>query len=405
MRGVTSSESQLQRNARITDASLAHLAGDQLIGELLSRIEELLTVDIVSLLVVDVSGRHLVAHAARGIEDEGRHGVRIPIGAGFSGRIAQLGKPNSTHDVNPTTVLNPLLLRRGVNSLLGVPLIASGRTMGVLTVGSVTYREFTEIETNLLQLAGDRIANELAAWEHRNESWTTRMLQRSLLPSRLPELDDMEFAERFVPGGVELVGGDWYDVFELPSGRIGIVIGDVVGHGLSAAVVMGRLRSVLRSYAFIGDDPAITLDQVDAKFSHFEPDEMATIGYAVIEPGHDRLVVATAGHPPPLLVEPDGDAQFVAVKPGPPIGAGLRVQRTSVEVELPRGATFMVYTDGLFERRSQPFTESLERLRRSLRPGPVETAVGDLMETMIGDDGLDDDTAVLALRRLGPRHD
>lgn len=405
LRTVTSSESQLQRNARISDATLARLAGDELIAELLSRIEDLLGVDIVSLLVVDVSGRNLVAHAARGFDEEVRQGFRIPIGAGFSGRIAQLGQPQVLDDVSPATVLNPHLLRRGARSLLGVPLIAAGRTVGVLTVGSVTAREFSDLETNLLQLAGDRIANELAALEHRNESWTTRMLQRSLLPSRLPALEDLEFSERFVPAGVELVGGDWYDAFELPSGRIGIVIGDVVGHGLSAAVVMGRMRSVLRSYAFIGSDPAATLDHVDAKFSHFEPDEMATIGFAVVEPEHDRIVLASAGHPPPLLVAPDAEAQFVDVPPGPPIGSGLPGPRRSLQVDLPRGATFMMYTDGLFERRRDPFTETLERLRRALHSGPVETAIGDLMNTMIGRDGLDDDTAVLALRRLPAEHE
>lgn len=391
--------SQLQRNERITDPGLAHLVGDDLVAELMKRVEELLQVDTVSVLVVDQYGRNLVASASRGFEEEVRQGLRIAIGAGFSGRVAQLAQPLATEEVDPATA-HPLVVRRGIRALLGVPMIAGGRLMGVLTVGSYSRRAFTEVETGLLQLAGDRIGSELASSERRSESWTTRVLQRSLLPSRLPTVDGLEFAERFVPGGIELVGGDWYDAFELPSGRIGIVMGDVAGRGLNAAVVMGRLRSVLRAYAFVSDGPATTLDLVDAKFAHFEPTEMATISFAVIEPALDRVRIASAGHPPPLLVEPDTDARFLTVPPGPPIGTRLGQARTEAEIDLPPGATLMTYTDGLFERRHEPYDESLERLRASLRAGPVEAAVTAVMEAMIGPDGIDDDTAVLAIRRL-----
>jgi len=387
-------------NDRIIDPTLAELDGDDLVAELMSRVQALLDVETVSLLLVDSSRRYLVAQAARGLEEEVRQGFRVPIGAGFSGRVAQLGHPVAIEEIDSASVSSPLVLRRGIRSLLGVPLTSAGHTVGVLTVGSRRPRAFTEIETNLLQLTGDRIAAELAAAESRNASWALRVLQRSLMPNRLPAVSGLEFAERFVPGGLSLVGGDWYDAFELPSGRIGIVIGDVVGSGLHAAVVMGRLRSVLRSYAFIGDDPGSTLDQVDAKFSHFEPGEMATIGFAVVEPDLSRIVVATAGHPPPLIVGPDGAAEFVPVPPGPPIGARLGLKRETVSIDLPPGTTFMTYTDGLFERRHEPIDESLERLRGSLRAGPVEAAVSSVIEIMIGPDGLEDDTAVLALRRL-----
>jgi serine phosphatase RsbU (regulator of sigma subunit) len=387
-------------NDLITDPTLAHLDGDEFVAELMSRVQDLLEVETVSLLLVDSSRRYLIAQAARGLEEEVRQGFRVPIGAGFSGRVAQLGHPIAVEAIDSTTVYSPLLLRRGIHSLLGVPLTSAGHTVGVLTVGSTTRRAYTEIETNLLQLAGDRIAAELAAAESRNASWALRVLQRSLMPNRLPTVSGLEFAERFVPGGVELVGGDWYDAFELPSGRIGVAIGDVVGSGLHAAVVMGRLRSVLRSYAFVGDDPGSTLDQVDAKFSHFEPSEMATIGFAVVEPDLSRVVVATAGHPPPLIVGPTGPAEFVPVPPGPPIGARLGVERKTISIDLPPGTTYMTYTDGLFERRREPIDESLERLRGAMHAGPVEGAVSHMMEFMIGADGLEDDTAVLALRRL-----
>lgn len=396
---VTSAQPEHHRE-QILDPALASLEGDELATELMARLEALLTVDVISVMVLEASGRYLIAHVSRGLDESGRRGFRVPVGSGLSGKVVQRREALVADEIDADMIIDPLLLRRGVRSMMGVPMIAHGRVTGALIVGSVEPRSFSEIEIGLLQLAGDRVGAELAAAQQRSESWATTVLQRSLLPSRLPELDGLEFAERFVPGGLELVGGDWYDAFELPSGKVGIVIGDVIGRGLQAAVVMGRLRSVLRAYALIGKDPASTLDLVDEKFAHFEPGQMATIGFAVVDRDLEHVVIATAGHPPPLLVEPGDEAQFVAMPAGPPIGAGLDVARQSVEFALRPGATLMLYTDGLFERRRQPFTESLERLRRTLHEGPVEAALGDVMESMITGDHLDDDTAVLALRHL-----
>jgi serine phosphatase RsbU (regulator of sigma subunit) len=381
------------------------VAGAEWIDELFERVEEVLGVDTISLLLVDSSGEHLVAHATHGLEEEVRQGFRLNIGAGFSGRIAQTGRPASVESIDPTMVANPLVIRKGIRSMMGVPLTSAARTIGVLHVGSRVQRAFTDVDMGFLQLVADRMADELVAEQERHDVWAATMLQRSLLPAKLPAIEGLEFAERFVPGGHAVLGGDWYDAFALPSGRIGVVIGDVAGHGLRAAVVMGRLRSVLRSYAFIGRDPATTLDQVDAKFTFFEPGEMATILFAVIEPEHDAFTVATAGHPPPLLALDGEPARFVEVPPAPPVGARVGGRRRSLEVPLPLGATLMMFTDGLFERRTEPFRASLERLRCSLRSGPVDDAINGVMEEMIGTSIVDDDTAVLAVRRTGPPAD
>ena len=132
-------------------------------------------------------------------------------------------------------------------------------------------------------------------------------LQRSLLPGAPPLIDGLEIAVRYLPADGDL-GGDWYDIFQLPSGKVGVVMGDVEGHGLRSAVVMGRMRSALRAYALDYDDPAEVLQRLDRKISHFEPGLTATVAYAVAEAPFKTITVSSAGHPLPLLAQPGADA-------------------------------------------------------------------------------------------------
>ena len=155
--------------------------------------------------------------------------------------------------------------------------------MGVLHVGSFAPRSFGEYEIGLLQLAADRLALATQAQISHAERAAATALQRSLLPSRLPVVPEFDFAARYVPSAELGVGGDWYDVFALPGDRVGIVIGDVSGHGLSSAVIMGRLRSALRAYALDNDSPGVVLDKLDRKANHFEAGVMATVAYGIID--------------------------------------------------------------------------------------------------------------------------
>ena len=235
--------------------------------------------DTAVVLLADPAGTHLEAFAARGLEEEVLQGYRMPVGGGFAGRIAASRGPAVLDEVHADTVVNPLLLRKGLRSLSGVPLVVGASLLGVLHVGSLTPRHFTAEDVVTLQLAGERIAHVILSDQTTTELTTAWALQRSLLPGRLPEVDGLEFASRFVPARSTGVGGDWFDAFSLPSGAVGIVMGDVVGSGLRAAVVMGRLRSSLRSYALEFSDPAAVLDRLNRKIMHFEPGEMATVLY------------------------------------------------------------------------------------------------------------------------------
>ncbi|GAA3682105.1 SpoIIE family protein phosphatase [Lentzea roselyniae] len=382
----------------VTDGTLKELDLDKLLTFLLERSRELFTVDTVTVLLLDRSGTQLVAKATSGLEEEVFQGVRVPVGKGFAGRVAQSRAPLQIEHVDESTVVNPLLWEHGLQVLLGVPMIAEGELTGVVHVGSTTSRRFTGEEIEALQLVADRLAIAVTMDRTRSERAAATMLQESLLPARLPSREGWELAARYVAGAESGVGGDWYDVFELPGERMGVVIGDVVGNGLRAAVVMGRLRSALRAYALDYPDPAEVLGKLDRKASHFEHETMATVAYAVIDTGAHRMSLAVAGHLPPVVALPGGEARFADVRVDPPIGFALgSTGRRSTTVELPPGALVVLYTDGLVERRGQDLDAGLERLRGVVTPTGAEAVCIQVMATMVGDRPATDDIALVAI--------
>ncbi|WP_229372286.1 PP2C family protein-serine/threonine phosphatase [Umezawaea beigongshangensis] len=383
----------------ITDGTLRELDLEKLFEVLLWRVRDLFSVATVTVLLTDPSGEQLVAKAASGLEEEVFQGVRVPVGTGFAGRVARHRAPVRIEHVDESTVVNPLLWERNLRVLLGVPMVVQGDLTGVLHVGSTEAREFTDEEIDLLQLVADRLAMAAHVHRSRSERAAAAMLQDSLLPGRLPTPDGWELAARYVPGTNSGVGGDWYDVFQLPGHRIGLVIGDVVGSGLPAAIVMGRLRSALRAYALEFDDPAEVLGKLDRKASHFEDHTMATIAYAVVDTTTNCTDLALAGHLPPVLAVPGREAEFVAAPVGPPVGYDLAVTgRTGVRLDMPPGALIALYTDGLVERRGLDLDGQLELLRQTVTPVRPESACASIMAALVGDQPATDDIALLTVR-------
>jgi sigma-B regulation protein RsbU (phosphoserine phosphatase) len=392
---------QLRRIQTVTEASLALLEIDELLDTLLERVREILEVDTAAILLIDRSSREMVATAAKGIEEEVRGGIRIPIGRGFAGRVAAERRAVILENVDHTNVRNPILLDIGIRSLLGVPLIVDGDTIGVLHVGTLGSRSFSDQDAELLQLVADRAALAINAGLLKRESTVATALQRSLQP-RLPDIRGLEIAARYLPGHDRLVGGDWYDVFELPTGHVGAAIGDVVGHGLHSATVMGRIRNALRAYALDSDDPAAVLTRLDDMVCHFEPDEMATVLYAVVDPERRRMTLSAAGHPLPLITSPTADARLVDAPADPPIGSDAAAPRRATEVAMSEGATIYLFTDGVVERRGEPIDIGIQRLRETVIPGRPHRGCTRIVSQLLSDVQPDDDCAVLALhlRRL-----
>jgi serine phosphatase RsbU (regulator of sigma subunit) len=397
--GIKSDE-RLRRLEAVTDAALSQLDASDLLDELLDRVRDLLGVDTASILLMDPHAHQLVATAAKGLEDEIRQGFRVTVGRGFSGRIADTGKPLILADVTAADVANPLLLEKGIRSLLGVPMMISGEVIGVLHVGTFTPRRFTADDVRLMELVADRASRAGQIRATRLDQAAALALQRSLLPPKLPEVAGVEMAARYVPGHAFGIGGDWYDVFTLPSGWLGVVIGDVSGHGLRSAVVMGRIRSALRAYSLICDDPAEALTLLDRKVHHFEAGNLTTAMYAMITPDRSALHVSSAGHLCPVLAVPDEAVQVLNLPIDPPLGIGRprTVRRTTV-VDFPPGAVFIAYTDGLVERRGQLIDVGIERLTEVVRPTAIEDICTSIMATTNVEQPTDD-IAVLAVRRL-----
>jgi sigma-B regulation protein RsbU (phosphoserine phosphatase) len=277
-------------------------------------------------------------------------------------------------------------------------MVAGSRVIGVMHVGSLTPRQFTADDIDLLQLAADRAATAVQSLTARADRAAVTALQQSLLPSALPVVHGAELAARYVPGqGV--VGGDWYDVFTLPSGELGVVIGDVAGSGLPAAVVMGRMRSALRAYALRTVDPAEVLDRLDRKMQFFEPGALATVMYAVFDRSLDRVQIASAGHLPPVIATAGQPAALADVTGDLMIGVDPGTRRRVTAVKVPPGALLCFYTDGLVERREFPLDEGLARLCQVVTAEPPEAACASVMAAMVGTEPTRDDIALVVLRR------
>ena len=382
----------------ITDAALSALDPQALLEALVGRVKDALQADTAAVLLLDSPSGQLVATAASGLEEEVRQGVRIPFGRGFAGRIAAEDRPVILAEVDHTKVVNPILLDKGIRSLMGAPLRAGGVVIGVLHVGTLSPRAFTSDDSDLLQLAADRAALAVQALNAQMDRAAAAALQHSLLPSALPAIGGLEMAARYVPGSGH-VGGDWYDVFVLPSGEVCAVIGDVAGTGLKAAVIMGRMRSALRAYALQTTDPAEVLDRLDHKMRYFEPQAMATVLYAVFSPALDEVRISCSGHLPPLMAVPGQPAVPVGVFPDLLIGVPGTAPRRTKTVPVPAGGVLCLYTDGLVERRDRPIDDGIARLSAAVTATDPEMGCALVMGAMADYIAHVDDVALLLLRR------
>jgi GAF domain-containing protein/anti-sigma regulatory factor (Ser/Thr protein kinase) len=382
----------------LADAALAHMDVDEMLEQVLERLRSALGVDTTAVLLLDPESDELVARAARGLEEEVERGVRIPVGAGFAGRIAAERRVIEIPDLDQADVFNPILREKGIKSLLGAPLIALGEVRGVVHIGTLTPREFRPTEARLLQLAADRIAMALDHSRLVGERDAALTLQQSLLPDRLPDLPDMTMAARYRPGRGGLLGGDWYDAVPLPGGGIALVMGDVVSRGVRAASVMGQVRQALRSYASEGDAPGVVVERLAGLMRTFERREMATLAYIHADPATATMQYVSAGHPPPLVIV-DGEARFLEDGRGAPLGALAHPRYGAATIELPPDATIVLYTDGLVERRDRPLETGLARLAEiAAEAGADPDEVCTQLIAELVDSDTTDDVALLVVR-------
>jgi serine phosphatase RsbU (regulator of sigma subunit) len=271
--------------------------------------------------------------------------------------------------------------------------------LGVLHVGRLEDRPFTDHDVGLLQVVAERVAGAIQGRTLAVERAAAALLERSLLPEQLPDYPGLELAARYVAAQGKAIGGDWYDVFTLPSGQLWVVVGDVGGHGIEASIVMGRIRSALRAYSLLDLPPEEVLRLVDRKVDHFEFGSLATVACAVTAPPYDILTIALAGHVPPVIALPNQAPEVVVVRPGPPLGSGWSDDYTSVTFPMTPGTTVVLYTDGLVERRDEPIDVGIERLRANVAASVhPRRLTASLMHQLVGSTVADDDIALVVLR-------
>lgn len=379
---------------------------DQLsVQRIVDDVRDVMGTDTATLLLLDESGSVLRPTASSGMGRRWRGAPHVRVGTGFAGRVAERGEPVMVNEVNELSVLNPFLREAGVKRLLGVPVPGPAGTLGVLHVGSFSPGSFTGSDAERLSRMAAEIGGQLSESTVGAGHLAALALQRSLLPAAPPLIEGLDIAVRYLPADGDL-GGDWYDIFELPGGRVAIVMGDVEGHGLRSAVVMGRLRSALRAYALDHADPSEVLHRLDRKLCYFETDIRATVLYAVTEPPFDHVTVCSAGHPVPLFAAGGADqAEVTRVIPDLLLGVDPEFTRHNDKVSLPPGSALAFFTDGLVERRGtdgvmDPYGAQLELLVHSFTAGPdAEAVCSRMIAAGLGDDVVDDDVALVVLRR------
>jgi len=390
----------------LSDAAMSHLAIDELAAELTQRSAELFGASAAALLLRDdkLPGLHVRARAgALTLEIDNE---RITVGTDVLGEIAatRSGAILRARDLDAEDRAEAGL-GEGLASLLVVPLLSAGELMGVLLLAAAGEEHFDQRDLELLTLAADRMALAVDhAQRYADGRLLVETLQRSLLPERLPLHPRMQVAARYIPAGLApQVGGDWYDAVELDENRTAVMIGDVVGHGVRAAITMSELGNALRAFAIEGHSPGEALRQLDrVVLATRGPGMVATVLFVVIDAAEGTVTLARAGHPPPALRAVDGTVRFLETERTLPLGVDPAELPSQERYPMLPGETLLLFTDGLVERRGEPITDSFDRLLDALGEAPAE--VDALCEHVLNktatEQGRDDDVAVLAVQLI-----
>ncbi|MET9728517.1 SpoIIE family protein phosphatase [Streptomyces zaomyceticus] len=330
---------------------------------------------------------------------------QIPLDSVYEQVVAH-GRPTNlyTSDLpklftDPRTEALRTYFATRIGSARLVPMVARGKVLGSVTVTRLRTREPFDAQDCVLidEVVARAALNIDNARLYTNQREAALTLQRSLMNRALPAATGLELTGRYLPASAHDVGGDWFDVIALPGGRTGLVIGDVMGHGIHAAAVMGQLRTAVRTLARHDVPPAQMLSSLDAAVSDIGEDTMATCVYAVHDPATGGWVIARAGHPPPAVATPDGTITFLDGPPGTPLGTGAHDFGTQ-EVVLPRGSLLVLYTDGLIEARERDLDEGMRQLARALRhlDRPLDELCDEVLERLLAAPAQDDVAMLLA---------
>jgi PAS domain S-box-containing protein len=428
---VTAQREAEEMRGRLTEQLSAAALRTARLQQATSMLAEALTVEQVVQVITEV-GRSAIGaeRSAVATIDQERLTVRtvssdgLPTGGGPPTAELPLSAPTVINAAirarRPLLLESPDALRKlfgdgeGVRRLLrhsdekawvGLPLMSSGAPLGAIRFSFTRPRQIAEEEKVFLEaLAGQCALAIERATLYEREHKTAETLQRSLLPDSLPFVPGVELAARCLPVTRNMeIGGDWYDAFRLPDGRLAVAAGDVMGKGLTAAAGMGRVRSALRALALTDPRPAAVLAGLDRLFLATEMEEqVTTVAYLLVDPVTGDGVAGNAGHLPPLLLGAGAPPRLDAAVAGTPLGWAS--PREQYQFRLPPGNTVVLYSDGLVENRKRGLDTGLEELVAVAAQAPRAVAehparlLGYLVDRMLAGYEQDDDVTVLVLR-------
>lgn len=266
------------------------------------------------------------------------------------------GRPLFFHDRDALLTAYPNAPGEGGRAWAILPLLSSGQPVGTCTLSFDAPRAFTVDEQVVLMMMARLLGPTLERTRlGEQERMLAESLQKRLLPPILPDLPEVITTARYLPAQATAgIGGDWYDVMTLPGGCIGLVVGDVEGHSIDSAVMMGQLRTAIRAYATEGHDPAIVLHRTSRLLTEADSELLATCCFVRLDVAAGTAEIALAGHPAPLLYEPDGRVVPAEASPGVPLGVHTDDVYDVSEVTIPVGTVLILYTDGLTDSLGGP---------------------------------------------------
>lgn len=309
------------------------------------------------------------------------------------------------HDLAPGLI--EVLARLRADSVLSIPLLVNQRVLGVLALARDAERPgFTDTDIEVVEEFARRLAEGIVTADtFAREHAIAETLQRAVLPEALPAIPGLDLAVRYLPAteGIN-VGGDWYDAFLLEGSRVGLVTGDVAGHSLASAAVMGQVRSVLRAYALHSEHPGRVLQRTNTALARLLPEALVSVFYAVLHLNTGLLSYANAGHPPPVTITSTGEAEYLDDTDGVMLGACADPGFTTCHRRLRPGAGLLCYTDGLIEHRRRDISQGLAALADTLRHSAglsAEQTCAVVEASLLGHAARADDVCLLAARLTG----
>jgi serine phosphatase RsbU (regulator of sigma subunit)/anti-sigma regulatory factor (Ser/Thr protein kinase) len=412
-RHLESRDARLSLLRRLAAATTDALTADQVARSALTTLQELPGVTRAGIAIATTGGRELrfastdedslTPHRVRWCRIDGYADVPL-VDAARTGRDLYAATPDELDVRYPGYASRQREL--GVSSVAALALSTDSEQVGGLLVCFAEQQEFDAELRWLLSAFAAQVTQAMRnGLRHQQEHTSASQLQRSLLPRSLPDLPGLELGSYYRSGGFNTdVGGDWYDVLELPDGRVGLVVGDVMGKGIPAARLMAEVRSALRAHVTLDPSPSTVLERLDAFVSSptgsgIGSQQLVTVAYGVVSADRSTLTIAVAGHPPPLVVDPGVGVEQLVHEPGSALGVGAGPWPETVVALRPRRLV-LLYSNGLVETRTRDLSTGLDELTDHLRQLPARRCqpreLCSRIAQLMTDDHTEDDVALLA---------